>query len=382
MTNKIWTKDFIIYSVINFLLILVYFLLNSTITTYAQNEYNASSKTMGLLAGIFIVGALLGRVTIGFLKITKKILIINTLLLILSIMLYFIKLDQYVLMIVRLLNGVFIGITTTIVGTIVATVIPNHRKGEGISYFAVSTALATGLGPFIGISLTSNNNFMNIFYISFLLGIISFVISLLLKNQEINNKKKFSFNNLFDKQALPIAFIIFLSALSFSGIVSYINLYAIEIDLVKAASYFFIIYTAAVLISRPFTGKIVDAYGANIIIYPAIILFVLGLCLLGISHSAWLLLVSGLCIGLGFGNISSITQTIAVSHAKPHNIGLATSTFMIFMDLGNGIGPYTLGLITPFLGYAGMHKSLAILMIFTFVLYYFIYGKHSKKFKH
>ncbi|RIN30875.1 MFS transporter, partial [Staphylococcus succinus] len=60
MTNKIWTKDFIIYSVINFLLILVYFLLNSTITTYAQNEYNASSKTMGLLAGIFIVGALLG----------------------------------------------------------------------------------------------------------------------------------------------------------------------------------------------------------------------------------------------------------------------------------------------------------------------------------
>ncbi|PTE79385.1 MFS transporter, partial [Staphylococcus equorum] len=60
MKSKIWTKDFIIYSSINFLLILVYFLLNSTITTYAQIEYNASSKMMGLIAGIFIVGALIG----------------------------------------------------------------------------------------------------------------------------------------------------------------------------------------------------------------------------------------------------------------------------------------------------------------------------------
>ncbi|MGJ5719007.1 MFS transporter, partial [Staphylococcus equorum] len=71
----------------------------------------------------------------------------------LTIILYFIKLDEAFLIIVRFLNGISIGITTTIVGTIVALVIPEHRKGEGISYFAVSTALATGLGPFIGITL-------------------------------------------------------------------------------------------------------------------------------------------------------------------------------------------------------------------------------------
>ncbi|PAF33955.1 MFS transporter, partial [Terribacillus saccharophilus] len=34
-TNKIWTKDFINLSAMNFFLILVYFLLNATITTYA-----------------------------------------------------------------------------------------------------------------------------------------------------------------------------------------------------------------------------------------------------------------------------------------------------------------------------------------------------------
>src|SRR5699024_1002393 len=155
MNNKIWSKDFVIYSIINFLLILVYFLLNSTITNYAQTEYNSSSIMMGFIASVFIVGALIGRVLTGFIKITKKIII-----------LYFVNLDEYFLVFVRLLHGLSTGITTTIVGTIVALVIPQSRKGEGISYFALSTALATGFGPFIGISLTQNSSLMNIFYAS------------------------------------------------------------------------------------------------------------------------------------------------------------------------------------------------------------------------
>lgn len=187
MNNKIWTKDFIVYSIINFLLILVYFLLNATITTYAQSEFNASSTMMGLIAGIFIVGALLGRLIIGFLKITKKMFIINMLLFVLTIILYFVKLEESFLILVRFFKGITVGVTTTIVGTIVALVIPQHRKGEGISYFAVSTALATGLGPFIGISLTKDLNFMNIFYISLLFGIICLVFSFLINVPQNNN---------------------------------------------------------------------------------------------------------------------------------------------------------------------------------------------------
>lgn len=369
MENKIWTKDFIIYSLINFLLILVYFLLNSTITTYAQIEYNASSTMMGFIAGIFIVGALLGRLLIGFIKITKKMFILNMSFFLLTIILYFIKLDETFLIVVRFLNGLSIGITTTIVGTIVALVIPQHRKGEGISYFAISTALATGLGPFIGISLTQNANFINIFYVSLLFGIMSFGFSFFLTVPRNNNKKELSFKNLLNINTLPIAFIIFFSAFSFSGIVSYINLYALKIDLVQAASFFFIIYTIAVLFSRPFTGKIVDLKGPHVIMYPAFILFCLGLVILSISDNNWTMLLSAIFIGLGFGNISSITQTIAVSNASPKNVGLATSTFMIFMDLGNGVGPYILGVIIPYLGYSNMYKVLAALVIFTFFLY-------------
>lgn len=278
---------------------------------------------------------------------------------------------------VRFLSGLSISITTTIVGTIVALVIPQHRKGEGISYFAISTALATGLGPFIGISLTKDANFINIFFVSLLFGIISFIFSFLLNVPSNNNKKELSFRNLLSIKTLPIAFIIFLSAFSFSGIVSYINLYAIKIDLVQAASFFFIVYTISVLFSRPFTGKIVDLRGPHVIMYPAFILFCLGLVILSISDNNWTMLLAAIFVGLGFGNISSITQTIAVSNANAKNVGLATSTFMIFMDLGNGIGPYVLGITISYLGYSIMYKLLAILIIFTLFLYAVLNHKKS-----
>ncbi|WP_214725447.1 MFS transporter [Exiguobacterium sp. s143] len=354
-------------------------MLCSTILTYIQNEFNSSNTMMGFIAGIFIVGALIGRIVTGFVQITKKVFIVSMVIYLMTILLYFIQINESMLIAVRLLNGLMTGITTTIVGTIIALVVPKDRRSEGISYFALSTALATGFGPFLGISVTQGANYMNIFYISLLFAVLSVIVLLGIHVPSIKNEKSFSIKNLLDKDALPIAFIIFLSAFSFSGVVTYINLYANEINLVTAASYFFIIYTVSVIASRPFTGKIADLHGANVIMYPALILFLLGLAMLSLSSSGWMILLAGLFVGLGFGNISSITQAIAVSSAKAQNVGLAMSTFMIFMDLGNGLGPYGLGFVIPILGYSNMYAFLAILMAFTLILYYFLHGRKSKK---
>ena len=62
---KLWTKDFIIVSTINFFLTIVFYLLIVIMGVYAVNEFNASISQAGLVTGIFIIGTLIGRLFIG-----------------------------------------------------------------------------------------------------------------------------------------------------------------------------------------------------------------------------------------------------------------------------------------------------------------------------
>lgn len=381
---KLWTKNFIILSSVNFIMTLIFFLLNATITLYAIHEFDASTGQAGIVAGIFIIGSLLGRLFTGRLIHSKKILMTSLFLLILTTLLYFVHLNVNFLILNRLLNGITVGIISTIVSTVVVFSLPASRKGEGISYFAISTALATGIGPFIGLVLSQDSNFDMIFSLSLLLGIFSLVIAFFLKfpatyKTEKNNKKGIKISDFVEPKVMPIAINIFFMTFCFSGIVSYLNIYALELGLIDTASFFFMVYTVFVLISRPFTGRIMDKKGANIIIYPALIIYGVGLLLLSSVNSSFTLLLVGALVALGFGNISSITQAIAIHLAEPHRVGLATATFFIFYDLGNGFGPSIIGLIIPAAGYSGLYVILGLIVFATIFLYYMLYGKKEGK---
>src|SRR5699024_33070 len=73
-----------------------------------------------------------------------------------------------------------------------------------------------------------------------------------------------------DKEVMPMGLSIMFMGIAYSAVLSFLNLYAIEIDLITAASIFFLVYSAAVLLTRPVTGKILDSFGANIILYPGL----------------------------------------------------------------------------------------------------------------
>lgn len=57
LNTRLWTREFISLSAINFFITLIFFLLNSTITLYAINEFNATSSQAGIIAGVFIIGS-------------------------------------------------------------------------------------------------------------------------------------------------------------------------------------------------------------------------------------------------------------------------------------------------------------------------------------
>ena len=169
--------------------------------------------------------------------------------------------------------------------------------------------------------------------------------------------------------------------IGFASILAYINPFAIEINLTGAASIFFIVYAFFLLVSRPFTGKLLDTKGDNIVIYPALLLYAIGLVCLSQSYTNFMLLLAGALIALGFGNMISCSQAIVVNKSPRHRIGLATSTFYIAMDAGVGIGPLIIGIIVPIFGFRGMYLSMALIVFLTIIIYYFVHGKNAASVK-
>lgn len=383
--ERLWTKDFVIVFIFNFFIMLAMFLLMVTISGYAVDEFNVSTSTAGLVAGIFIVGSLIGRILTGHqlsLLGAKRIMYIGTGMFIVTYGLYFIAGNLPMLLLVRFFNGLANGVATTAVGTIAALALPKSRRGEGISYFSLSFVMATALGPFMAFFLLQHITYQTLFMIVFALVLIASVFTIFVKTDnttiDLTKEPKPKFEWI-DKNAMPIGIVVLIVCMTYSTVLSFISLFAEEQNLVATASYFFLVYATVILISRPITGRIMDQRGANIVIYPSFVLLALGYLTLGQTASGFMLLLSGVLLGFGYGNFQSITQALCIKVADAKNVGLATSTYFIALDFGLGVGSYILGTLVPTLGYNGLYSSMVVLVALGAIVYYLVYGRYEKK---
>lgn len=385
--SQLWTRDFLIDSITNLFIYLAFYLLIVTTAIYVIDNFQASTSMAGLVSGIFVVGTLVARIFTGRAidqVSRKKILYIGLVFFLGTTLLYFCVHSLIPFILIRLLNGAGFGIASTATGTIVASIIPPERRGEGISYYAMSNALASAIGPFLGMFIIRLGSFSIIVSLVAILSAVSLISVFFLKVPEIEltkeqaaNMKGFALKNFFEAKAIPISFIGILIGIGLSSILSFIAAYVRDINLVDAGSFFFIFYAAATLISRSFTGRLFDQKGENFVMYPAILLFALGLAVFSQSYQSWMLLSAGVLVGLGYGTFLSSAQAIAVKVSPSHRLGLATSTFYIFFDGGIGMGPYLLGYFIPMMGFRGMYIYTAAIVLCCFVLYYFLHGRKA-----
>ncbi|OIS55518.1 MFS transporter [Staphylococcus equorum] len=386
--SPIWTKSFNINFITNFLIYLCMYLLIVIIASYAKSEYNVSDSTAGLVTGLFIIGSLIGRFVTGKYvnKVgPKRILLIGLVFLLVTQLLYFIEGSITLLMFTRLINGIATGITTTATGTIAAYVTPNDRKSEGISLFSLSLVIGAAIGPFLGLLLINTFPIKMLFLICLVCGVVSLLISFFVNLQfkldttdtttQKTTSKKFNINNYIAKEAIPVAIIMLISGLTYSSILTFLQFFAQEINLVTISSYFFIFYAIASLITRPIAGRLMDQKNENVIAYPAFVFLILTFVTLSITNNGWLLILAGLFLGAGYGNISSCMQAIAIKVSPPAKYGIATSTYFIGLDLGVGFGPYVLGFMTSSVSYAQLYAIMAVIVLIAAIIYFFLHGR-------
>lgn|SRR5690606_17139168 len=387
--NKVWTREFTSMTVMNSMFTIIFFLFIVTITPYAKEQFNVSISIAGLAASVFVIGSLIGRILAGG-WITAfgatKVLELSLLAFIMVSACYFLTFTIELLLIVRILQGFCTGVISTATGTVSMQAIPITRRAEGISYYSFSAVIGAAVGPFLGISLLSlKGGYQWIYIINLMIGIISYILLLMTKKHISYIPKpadaaesRFSWNRVLEVQALPISLIALLFGFCFSSVTSYLVTYSQHINLEGIASYYFFIHAACIIVTRMFTGKWIDKKGANIVIYPCLLLFTGGLFLYSQAYAAWMFLLAAACMSTGFGNFNTGAQTLAVRFTEPHRIGMATATYFMCIDIGSGMGPYVLGVIIEQLGYRPLYVIVSMIGMCCFPMYYYFYGRKEK----
>ncbi|WP_406542334.1 MFS transporter [Clostridium ljungdahlii] len=142
--------------------------------------------------------------------------------------------------------------------------------------------------------------------------------------------------------------------------------------------YYFTVNAIVILIIRPLSGKLLDNKGLSIIAFPAFIMAMMASLLLVISSSLWMILAVAVLYGIGQSSLSPALQATCVKKLGPSKVGIATSTYFIGYDAGQGLGPIIGGTIAGKFGLTSVFYICAALLFSGIVIYY-LHTLNAKK---
>lgn len=373
--KSLWTKDFCLASLVSFLVYIVFYSIFVVIVIHCVQDLGATSSQAGIAAGIFLVAALIARIFAGHYveRVGKlRMMLWGVFMYALTMAFYLLAQGIYLFFVIRFLQGLAFGFSATAISTLVANLVPPSRRSEGMGYYLLSITLASAVGPFIGIFIYQLMDFTALVYLSVGLAIASWLMSFAVRFQEMpvsTVDRVQGWRGFVEVRALPVAFITLLIYFCYSSVLSFFSAYAAEVQLMEPGKYFFVIYSLAIIASRPIVGKLADRRGINVVMYPSFGSFAIGLVLLSYARTGVMLLVSAVLLGFGFGTFAAMSQVLAIQKVERERFGVALSTVLSIGEMGTGFGPFVIGGLLLFIDFPALYQFMAVISLISMGLY-------------
>jgi MFS family permease len=384
--GKLWNLQYVYLLFLGTLTSTSFSMVSPVITKYAT-QLGASLTVAGVIAGMFSITALVARPFGGVISDRfnkKRILVIATTVLAIAALGYSFSVNIPLLITFRILHGIGFAISGTANIVLVSSYIPNERIGEGIGYYGLGQIIATAVGPNIGLIIGNTYGFNITFLVSSIILFITAAFMTRIQNEEVISKRdvKLSHNNirfqdLIATEILPLALIGGIFSLS-NGLVSSFLFLVGEKRGIKNIALYFTVNAICLFIVRPVAGKLSDKKGLSFILYPASILTAIESLLLSNANALWIILIAAVCKAFGQGAAQPTIQSACIKKLGLSRSGVATSTFYIGADIGQGIAPIIGGAVASRYGYNVMFYYCAGLFLIAIIAYYF-YDKNDKK---
>jgi MFS family permease len=233
-----------------------------------------------------------------------------------------------------------------------------------MGYYGMAMNLAMTIGPALGAALIGSIGFSGLFWLSSAIALASLLLVQTLREPARpqahgpSSRTRSEHPPLFSRVALLPGFVSMCMTMTFGAIVSFLPLFVQRHNLGNPGV-FFTVYSIAVVVSRPLSGRLSDRLGRAAIIIPGMLLVAASMVILAYNVSTSGLLWTAILQGLGFGAVHPAIMALVVDRSTMHDRGPALATLMMAFDIGMGIGAVGLGQVLEYTSFTVMYLCTA-----------------------
>ncbi|MBI4319394.1 MAG: MFS transporter [Chloroflexi bacterium] len=237
---------------------------------------------------------------------------------------------------------------------LVANMAPDHRRGEALGFYGLSSNLSMAISPAIGLLVANQFGFPALFVLSAAIMLVALVaITLLPATKRPVDTPAWSLRTILSPEAIPAAILSFSMFATYGTVLSFVSVWAWQ-NGVDNPGLFFTVYAIALIMTRPIAGVLSDRYGRATVIVPALMILGAAIGSLSIAKSMSTLALAALAYGIGFGSTAPTLAATIADKVRSQSRGAGMSTLLTGSEAGIICGSVAMGFVLQSAGFTAM----------------------------
>ena len=303
---------------------------------------------IGIVVGSFGVVGLVVRPFAGRwinLLGAKRVAVAGSAVFALSSVLYLAAVNVWLLIPVRMLQGIGLAMAPVATSTIVANLAPAHRRGEAMAYMGNAIAVASLYAPVIGFSLLSEFGFASSFLFAAAMATLGALAAMGISPARIDvpvSGEAAGRVPLISRPAIFPTVIMISYTINMAPVSTFLPLLAEDRGLGNPGL-FFTVNSLTTIFALMVSGAVADRLGRSAVIVPGLLSSAASMLLLTVAGNRPTFLGAAFMSGAGFGLLQPGVQSLTVDRVAPRERSSAMATLQSAWDIGGSGAAFALG---------------------------------------
>lgn len=371
---KLWTHDFIRIYLSNLLLFASLYMLLPVLPIYLVDRFDISLAFAGGILSLFAIsifffGPFYSYLIDSFKR--KSICLLSYLAVIAILGGYFVVGSLMWVIALRLIQGAFFGVATTMGSTLAIDITDTSRRSEANTCFSWASRLGMVVGAMAGILLYKYEGLQTVLYASVASGIIGLLLVSLIHvafrapiGAPLCSMDRF----LLPRGWLP-ALNLVLVAFVFGMLLTTINMYTESIRMQEITVRFFVLLVAGFILAMIANKYAFENADIRARVVSGLVLMGSSLLLIITHEQSLAIMTAAVLMGLGLGLVASEFLLIFVKLSEHCQRGTANTTYLLAWEVGVAIGVATGCYLIDISSYISVFQVGMVVVIVALIFY-------------